>query len=442
MTKRVTAKKTITLPSGQTCAVPVISEISFVDPVDRYQETHYTVDNSLQPQRKVHVDQVVSSNDQSSSIPVERVDTWKVKDTVDRSQETDFSFDNTTTDGNIPPSFTTHLKTHVVRYYQDPSAPDDGGIWIDSELIDECHVKDSVDRSQETDFTLVNPQAGPAAQLTGGEPDITNGTEGFGGNPVRLDPFQNIVDFNDNQPEFYISIDPSASFATTGAGTDTGVTNGIAGHPNSGPYNDPPDGPLIIPAGEQYNNTYLSAYSFSFTSTGVLHGQGVGAGPPVSGGSSGAPGALEYVGIGINAGFVSIASGGGPGGNVVAAGFITGPPLVINGKIIPNVVDTLSFTMDITAVAFTSAVTGDTVFNYNIPGGTYVSGTWYRYSGGYYDNFNQPTIGSFTVSVSSTPFRFTAGTHTGMYQAVGLYDNDGSIWFGTRLGVYCVYVGP
>src|SRR6516164_10365437 len=96
---RTTANKTITLPNGNTVLVPVITQLNVVDPTDRYQETDYTIINTVNnpttnkpTTRQVHVDQIDETGNidnsqafppgNSSLLPVERVDVWNVLDPV------------------------------------------------------------------------------------------------------------------------------------------------------------------------------------------------------------------------------------------------------------------------------------------------------------------------------------------------------------------------
>lgn len=216
-TERRRGRKRVKLPNGEEVQVPVITDISFVDPRQRYQETRYAVDNSLEADREVHVDDVyhvdVDQDGKPTSetptasgqpIKVERVDVWKVLDPRQRYQETHSEFDNRTGSDLLPPSFTEHKKTHIYRYYRDPENPDDDGAWIDSELIDEFADVDRRDRYWETSAVLTNPTNAEfrdgdlSGQANQDDPDITNadGGEGTADNPLRLDPFQNVVNFN------------------------------------------------------------------------------------------------------------------------------------------------------------------------------------------------------------------------------------------------------
>ena len=171
-TGRVVGRKQVKIPNGGTVDCPVITKITFQDPVDRYQETQYTIDNSSQSNRDTHVasipgggqstDESGNSANDLSQLQVQRIDLWRVRDPVDRYQDTYTALDNKTVqeppNGVAPPYptpgyFTTHEKTHLVKYI---NTPDDGG-YVVSELIDKIKVQDPVDRYQETEYSLQNP---------------------------------------------------------------------------------------------------------------------------------------------------------------------------------------------------------------------------------------------------------------------------------------------
>ncbi len=173
--------------------VPVITNISFIDPINRYQEYQYGVDNSGQGDRDVHVDDI-------KGLQVERIDVWKYLDPIQRYQEKQVAFDNKTKGDSPPPYFITHEKTHVVRYQ---NTPDDGS-FIDSELIDEFKIVDPVRQYQEYWYTLRNPpgeddgQGNMIVTANPDDPDITDSDNGVDP-PWRTDPFQNIVDWKEKE---------------------------------------------------------------------------------------------------------------------------------------------------------------------------------------------------------------------------------------------------
>jgi hypothetical protein len=222
-------RKRIKLPDGNTVDVPVISQISFIDANDRGWETQYTIDNTTDADRLVHVASILPNSDghtdetggggtggtdTGGSLQVERIDGFKVSDAADRGQETQPSPDSKTVQQppDAPPYFKTHAKTRIVKYIKrNDDDTEDKNIWIKSELIDAISFLDANDRGQEHQFTLFNP---PDNQDIGGlrlgtdddgetptisvDPSIEEITTGVGGSddgdtPVRTDPFQNIV---------------------------------------------------------------------------------------------------------------------------------------------------------------------------------------------------------------------------------------------------------
>jgi hypothetical protein len=225
--------------------VRVITKVSFIG--RNGQEWQYTVDNSGQSARKTHKIDLNATNGDTNQKPlkVERIDMWPTigmsQDHAIRSldlfkpisgQETQNTFDNNTGENSKPPSFTTHLKTHVYRFKN----PDDDQLWIDSELIDSFSIIGP--NGQEEIFTLKNPAAGDdAGQADPGDPDISDSSNGI--DPYwRTDPFQNIVDFNLLGIEFAIfsaGPDVTTNSHTLSQTTGTGwpQTNGCATFPGS-----------------------------------------------------------------------------------------------------------------------------------------------------------------------------------------------------------------
>lgn len=194
-TGRTTKRKRITLPSGGTVDIPVITEITFVDPSDRYQEITFTVDNSAQGGRTVHVVNLHGDvdGDLTQVLPVERIDTWPVLDKIDRGQETQASLDNVTGEDAQPyPHFSTHFVTHNVTY----TSSLDNQAAIITELIDELHVLDPIDRGQETRFVLTNNPPAGVYTLGTSDANIADTANGIDP-PWRTDPFQNIVAWRD-----------------------------------------------------------------------------------------------------------------------------------------------------------------------------------------------------------------------------------------------------
>lgn len=205
--KRERGRKKINLPGGGHVYIPVLISVSTVD--QNGQETKATFENTSQSdKREVHIDQVRHTNPTGSQgsdhIDVERIDSWIGSDAVDRAQESKFLLDNTTGGDLKPPSFGTHQKTHVYRYYQDPNNPSDSGAWVDSELIDEISVVDG--NGQENIYFMNNPAVDDlTGQADSNDPDISD-TDGGLDPPYRTDPFQNIVNFNDSPSTAFVTV--------------------------------------------------------------------------------------------------------------------------------------------------------------------------------------------------------------------------------------------
>jgi hypothetical protein len=238
---RKIATKKITLPGGGgTVVVPVITQITFQDTVDRGQESTYTISNYPPAWRDVHVAWVGDKGSADATetpdpdvptpddcVAVERVDKWRVKDPVSRGQETFPEFTGNKADWydkHGPPFFPQHAQTHLVKYINDP---DDGNSVI-SELLDKVNVKDPVERGQQTHYTLANPPSNDGiggltlgtdpndsdypniatvqVQQDSGLPDITavSGSSPPTDPPYRLDPFQNIVQVSGEAEDFLV----------------------------------------------------------------------------------------------------------------------------------------------------------------------------------------------------------------------------------------------
>lgn len=200
-TKRTTARKGINVGSG-VVYIPVIQSIQFKDDTNRGQQSLYTFDNDVTSSRVAHSHTITASS--GDYIQVERIDEFKMKDDVRRGQQFWHSIYN-----NDPPPATEstigqepHNKVHYIRYYA--SNVQGGYTWVDVEVIDELHVKDDVQRGQQTHFILTgNPPAGTPEPNSGPyyptfaecDPSLQI-VNAFGGTldpPYRLDPFQNIV---------------------------------------------------------------------------------------------------------------------------------------------------------------------------------------------------------------------------------------------------------
>ena len=211
-TRRIVKRKRVSLPGGGTVDIPVIAQITFLDVVDQAQESEFHLENGSAGKRDVRIASIpgdggaTDETGSGSGLRVERVDLWRVLDVVEQGQETDFHPDSKTVNSSGPKYFSTHEKTHVVKYI---NTPDDGN-WIKSELIDTWKFADTVDQGQESEYFLFNPPD------NGGIAGLALGTDSDGTttiavdpaiaeiadavDPVRTDPFQNIVDYKGAEP--------------------------------------------------------------------------------------------------------------------------------------------------------------------------------------------------------------------------------------------------
>jgi hypothetical protein len=212
-TGRIIKRKRVKLPDGTTVDIPVITQITFLDVVNQGQESEFHIENSGAAHRDVHVASIPgggAATDESgggSGLKIERIEVWRVLDVVDRGQESFIHLDNKTIKEppEAPPYFTTHEKTHVVKYI---NTPDDGNA-IKSELIDRFKVLDTVDQGQETEYFLSNPpdnqtisgltlgtdkDGTPTIAVDPSVADVSDSSNGIDP-PWRTDPFQNIVDW-------------------------------------------------------------------------------------------------------------------------------------------------------------------------------------------------------------------------------------------------------
>jgi hypothetical protein len=255
---RVYKRKRIKLPTGDHVDFPVIAQISFLDVPERGQETQYTLDNTTDSDRTVRVASIPgggdptdesggggSNGDTSKTLQVERIDRFKLLDTPDRGRETFPEPDNKTIKEppDAPPYFTTHEKTHIIKVLKrEDDDSENKNVWIKTELIDNCSFVDIPERGQETQFTLFNPSSNnqdfdglrfgtdddglTTVSVDSSMEEITSGVgldSDGNGDPVRTDPFQNIVDFSSTVPIVFITWNfiPIVNFSTR---TTTGMS--------------------------------------------------------------------------------------------------------------------------------------------------------------------------------------------------------------------------
>ena len=435
---RTTANKTITLPDGGTVLVPVITQLNVVDPVDRYQETDYTIINTVNDPvtsksttRQVHVDQIDQTGNIDNSQPfppgdpsllaVERVDVWNVLEPVDRAQETDVSLfnDQSNYDPNGPPFFTRHKASHVVRVQNDP----DDGNYVDVELIDELDWVDPADRGQETHLQLNQPQ-GTYDSSSGmnvitadsSDPDITDTSSGIDP-PFRLDPFQNIVGYG-KPPTFSIGFQcqvtndqgpPGTHFVASSLNeVYQPVQHCGTGDPN---FDDPCPG---TPAPEPFVAAYVEGLYWNLFSSGPAFSGTVGS--CGAGQTTTAIQSFPYMAYYLTAQESTALIGSASGGQ-----------LVVNGKPIIGYLDTLTLTTEF-AYNYLAPIGADGIYFYCNPF------AWWIADLGAATNIRYPN--QVTWTVSSAPFTF----HGKTYQAIGILDPNAPpppVYYGN---VYCIRI--
>lgn len=283
------------LTLGYNVKIPVITKITFQDAAERGQEYEMTIDNTPAADREVTFAWVgenaqyslENSGDpsdpntapRSDDIAVERLQRWKDFDRPDRGQETWTSIDNKTYSADGPPFFTTHQKTHCVRYADikfenDPELDDqgnpiplwdaDGNVnspndkntkWIMSELIDELTVVD--ERGQERTYFLTgNPKTDYEASHQiefdeSGNPTNAPQLDNIDPNTnlqiaaARLDPFQNIVRIPKRQffPNITVEVSYQGGILGLSSFHDLYISQGgtgFAGPVYLEPYQEPP----------------------------------------------------------------------------------------------------------------------------------------------------------------------------------------------------------
>ncbi len=417
---RTRGRKTIELPTGERIKVPVIIKVSFIDPVRRHQETEHNLDNTETSNRRVHVDQVhrvavdedgVATEDPPSASPeslfVERIDTWNAVDPVRRHQETQLTLDNVTGNDVLPPHFSNHERTHIYRYHQDPAHPNDNGVWVDTELIDEFRVIDPVQRHQERRYVLDNPTNAQVrdGDLTGqadtGNPDITIGgdAEGTEENPLRLDPFQNIVNWSGEVPYLVYGF-TLTNFVNGSAGafTDSGLLTDPQGSPQWGPWTNAP-GPLVYGVDlATFGATGTIGTGGYLTSFDVELGQNGWTNPDFDDQMSGGPTIAYTPHTFAPSAWTFSTYTGNPFNQPTASG----PPLIINDEEVTGYLDTLVETWTNTWIPL------HTFGVYWQPGGVIPSATWFSGSLAVADVVSLGTSSAFNYTDSATMLTLTA----------------------------------
>lgn len=281
--------------------IPVIMQISWQgDGSEQYQEYEWTLDNSHASGRGAldnngnlansHVDKVFGADttqnvvytdangtqyqaqdvngnwyqigdvgDWFTFIKIERADFFPhMMDGSDLYWEYLDGFDNKTggnvvnQDGDgpgsdtVPPHFINHLKTHIFRYKN----PNNAGWWADAEITDKySRQRDGSDQFQEVEYALNNPdvQADPSWPCLN---DTANGIDP----PLRIDPFQNIVNWS-GAPKFYIQL----TLAEVQDG-DIPVDSGISWVTDPSPY----------PVAGFIGSNYIKTFQVQTRTWGVL----------------------------------------------------------------------------------------------------------------------------------------------------------------------------
>jgi hypothetical protein len=431
-TQRVVKRKRIQLPSGSTVDVPVITQITFKDPTDHYWESTYTINNSGQAHRDVHVasipgngastDESGGASQDTSQLQVERLEVWRTKDPTDHYWQSAWAFDNKTVaePPDAPPYFTTHEKTHIVKYI---NTPDDGN-WIKSELIDKYKIKDPTDHYQESEFQLSNPpdnqdingltldtdsDGNPTVAVDPNLPDITDSSNGLDP-PWRLDPFQNIVDFSSTPPIFAVEF--SARVGAPGTTPPSDGTWFVSSSPNAQcpPPNScltpTPDDPCqsIAPFGSWVAGYVQGIWWFLNSNGPAFSVKGVGSVGSYQSGYFTQP----YPEMGYYQTTTP---------STTLARTVSGGPLVVGGKQILGYVDTLTYSNVRFAFHYLSSLTGVGVYCY-----CGAAATWFfaLMGGASNDGASIPV----SVDVDGSPFTKTnqvTGTSQ-TWQALGLLD--------------------
>ena len=233
-------------------AINVIDEITFIDPMEQYQQFTFKFFNDDTSTRIVHtiglsgqLSDPASTDPVSAAVVVEVVDRVKVKVAQEQNWEYWYTFgdpgslDSPGSDAPTPPK---HLKTHVTAITYnlvDLPTPDGNpllgdptpSIIVAVERIDEFSVIDPMNQYQETIYKLDWENEIKNDQNLIIPPDqyelLTTSTD-----PkdfiVRLDPFQNVIGVNSRNylihTHWYMTGDPELSFGTYPAGPLTGQT--------------------------------------------------------------------------------------------------------------------------------------------------------------------------------------------------------------------------
>ncbi len=204
---RKAVRKRINLPNGSYVYIPVLERIPFSVAADQYQEHIVYLRNDANTNRVTHV-RDVPNLDNTETIQVERIDKWPVKTMAEQAQERIYYLKNLDPppilpDGTNDPA---HEKVHYVRYYQNNDVNSDA--WVDVELIDKLKITVAAEQYQEWLLYLRHDEPGDVIA----DPGVNYGPVTIGfcdplldianpgtlelDPPYRLDPFQNIIQFD------------------------------------------------------------------------------------------------------------------------------------------------------------------------------------------------------------------------------------------------------
>lgn len=205
---RKLARIRVALPSGKHVDIPVIQKASFVVAADQYQGHDVYFRNDANTDRQVRVQAVRSVESSSQTINVERIKKFQAKTIAEQAQDRDYIVKNE----DPPPIqlngdlFPAHEKVHYVRFYADGDTDQDA--WVDVELIDKLKIICPNEQYQEWQVYCRHDEPGDFIADSRVPYPVSEGTcppdldllTGDGINPpYRLDPFQNIVTFNDDE---------------------------------------------------------------------------------------------------------------------------------------------------------------------------------------------------------------------------------------------------
>ncbi len=249
---RKAVRKRIGLPNGGHVFIPVLERIPFAVAADQYQEHIVYLRNGIDSNRVTHIREVPNLDD-SEHIQVERIDKWPVKTMAEQAQERIYYLKNLDPppilpDGTNDPA---HEKVHYVRYFADNDPESDA--WVDVELIDTLKVSVAAEQYQEWLLYLrhdppgdeVNDPGVNYGPVTIGfcDPALDRASQDEGLDPpYRLDPFQNIIQFNaegtDTEPfdaewiwpSSQHSANPTGQWVLAGPEADVAIANGTAYH--------------------------------------------------------------------------------------------------------------------------------------------------------------------------------------------------------------------